>query len=496
MPQKLMTNSHAANRKHTVRFQYLLIVVLTTLAVIYLVYAVLNNTVKEFTVTKTERGFVPSKIVINTGDTIIFTSKEEKPFWPASDSHPTHGVYPQFDSTHAISPGESWSFRFDTPGVWGFHDHLDSRFTGRIIVRGEPGKGREECLKEKRSTDLAPMCWEADVTDTLSKDGLSAAFALVDSFYADDPAFRRNCHDVMHILGAAAFREFRNSPVVTAEKRTSYCGYGFYHGFIETMLVENGNSNFDAVKKYCAQLRTEFSPSAAGPCFHGIGHAIFDSLPGTLWGSAERMTHEALRTCEGVLTADEERAQCASGVYNSLANALSARTYDISFSDIEVARFCEEQKPLYQKTCYGELGIGYIREKHMERDTALSFIRSLPADVQPSQVFFYFADETKRMMHSLDVAILASACASLKNGGETHSCIDGVLQGFREATHVAKTHDVALPFCAAFSDDSFNNYCVTKTIQSTSVQVLKSTLFQNECRRYARPASRELCENI
>ncbi|MBY0539747.1 hypothetical protein K2P56_04980 [Patescibacteria group bacterium] len=451
---------------------------------------------KAYTISKTSRGFIPSKIVIEKGDTVVFSSEVEGEFWPASDSHPTHGLYPGFDVGRPLKPEETWSMVFDAPGVWGFHDHMDSRFTGTIIVRGNSAEDRAECLKRQKSTDLAPACWESEITHTLSQKGLAAAFTLVDSFYEEDPAFRRNCHDVMHILGAASFREFKNSPSVSAERRTSYCGYGFYHGFIETMLLENGSSNFDAVKKYCTSLGKQYSPAASGPCFHGIGHALFDSLPGSSWGSHDVMSESALSVCEKVLLDTDERIQCASGVFNSLANALSARTYQLSFSSIDVPEFCESQKEEYRESCFAEIGIGYVRERNMNRDEALSFVRSIKDYEALSQLFYYFSDETKRMMHELNVGSLSGACGALQNSVEIRHCIDGVLQGFRESTQVEKAYEISLPFCGGFSDVSHNMYCVRNIIERTPESITSNAEFLKACVASSRPEVVSLCESL
>lgn len=454
---------------------------------------VLKN--EDVEIVKTTNGFVPSRIIIDAGDSVTFSSVENSEFWPASDAHPTHGLLPGFDPKRALGSTETWGMTFTSPGVWSFHDHLDPQMKGQIIVRGKPGEVRDQCLKQRAETDLSPVCWEADVTDTLSSKGLSAAFTLVDSLYEEDPAFRRNCHDVMHILGAASFREFENAPTVVAEKRTSYCGYGFYHGFIETMLIENGNTNFESVKKYCTLVGEKISPSASGPCFHGIGHAIFDSLPGLVWGSADGMSDAALAICENVLETEDELAQCASGVYNSLANALSAGTYELSYAHIGSVDFCERQKTLYQKNCYAEVGTGYIREQKMDRETALEFIRTLKESVRFYQMFNYFADETKRMMHNLDIHALSISCKALTDVRESSSCIDGVLQGFRESTQVDKTHEVSLLFCGGLKGATLNRYCIQKAVETTPVIVRNSAAFGRLCVENSDSAHASFCKH-
>src|SRR3989344_2275114 len=74
-------------------------------------------------ITETDSGFFPNELTIKKGDTVTFKSTRGKPFWPASDLHPTHGVYPDFDPKQPIDPNQTWSFKFDKVGNWKYHDH-------------------------------------------------------------------------------------------------------------------------------------------------------------------------------------------------------------------------------------------------------------------------------------------------------------------------------------------------------------------------------------
>lgn len=79
--------------------------------------------------------YSPANMTIKLGDTIKFTNEDsKKDMWPASDNHPTHEEYSEFDSKTAIAPGGSWSFTFTKKGVWDYHDHLKSSCGGVITV--------------------------------------------------------------------------------------------------------------------------------------------------------------------------------------------------------------------------------------------------------------------------------------------------------------------------------------------------------------------------
>jgi plastocyanin len=101
------------------------------------------------TISYTRDGFSPKSITIDRGQTVIFTNgSEERSVWPASAMHPTHTVYPGsgiekcgtdeaseiFDACKAIAPGRAYSFTFNEIGTWNYHDHLNPRSTGTIVV--------------------------------------------------------------------------------------------------------------------------------------------------------------------------------------------------------------------------------------------------------------------------------------------------------------------------------------------------------------------------
>lgn len=86
------------------------------------------------TIVRTSEGYEPSDLTIARGDTVQFLNRSNDFHWPASDLHPTHGIYPAFDPRRPVAVGEVWSFRFAEVGEWKFHDHLHANETGTITV--------------------------------------------------------------------------------------------------------------------------------------------------------------------------------------------------------------------------------------------------------------------------------------------------------------------------------------------------------------------------
>lgn len=90
--------------------------------------------VRTVTIVVDDNGFTPKEIDILKNTQVVFKIEGTRAHWPASDIHPTHGIYPEFDPQRALMPGEEWSFVFTKEGSWRMHDHLSPRMLGRITV--------------------------------------------------------------------------------------------------------------------------------------------------------------------------------------------------------------------------------------------------------------------------------------------------------------------------------------------------------------------------
>ena len=101
--------------------------------------------VSENIIVYADDGFTPKSLSVKAGEEVVFKNNSPRNMWPASAFHPTHKEYPTsggclgsaFDACRGISPGSSWSFKFDISGNWKYHDHLQPKYFGEIIVENE-----------------------------------------------------------------------------------------------------------------------------------------------------------------------------------------------------------------------------------------------------------------------------------------------------------------------------------------------------------------------
>lgn len=93
--------------------------------------------------------YVPNSVHIAVGQKVVWINEDaEEAFWPASNIHPTHAGYPGsdikkcgtaqqehiFDACEELPYGAEYSFVFDTPGRWRYHDHINPQATGVVLV--------------------------------------------------------------------------------------------------------------------------------------------------------------------------------------------------------------------------------------------------------------------------------------------------------------------------------------------------------------------------
>lgn len=97
----------------------------------------------------TDGKYVPDVVHVSVGQEVVWVNEDEDQlFWPASNLHPTHAAYPGsdiekcgtsgqkgiFDACKELPYGTQYSFVFTEVGQWRYHDHVNPRAVGTVIV--------------------------------------------------------------------------------------------------------------------------------------------------------------------------------------------------------------------------------------------------------------------------------------------------------------------------------------------------------------------------
>jgi len=329
----------------------------------------------------TPNGFEPSKISVPVGTTVTFETTRGRYFWPASNDHPTHTQYPEFDSKRPIGTSETWSFQLDSSGTWGFHDHISPNFTGVIEVTesAQPLNAAEKksvytylktfitqyfpfihysrCRNDSLDRSERIGCWEKIVIGIVQKKGLGAALNFVDREKNRNTAFAADCHVYVHRIGEEYYWMFFNDKKVEVSDKFDLCDHGFFHGFMQE-FTSHGQSIREA-KRYCDSLIAlikdeDDSDMLMLQCHHGIGHGLTLMYAPYYWGDNEEIMRRAVTDCR-TLFPDAPRF-CISGVYGGMAAMYwGLHGFTLTMDRADPFALCKNQKMPDLADCYDQL---------------------------------------------------------------------------------------------------------------------------------------------
>ncbi len=244
---------------------------------------------KENLIKMSDDAYDTAELTISKGDTVTFENIGAKQRWPASNIHPSHNIYPEFDPKKKIAPGEKWSFKFDQPGIWKFHDHLKPSILGVITVSAEGGSasgGKGEAQPVKIETKKSLPKPSADISAEFSKANIMTALKdepemrywlekvgpkkIMEKLLADTGGGSVvDCHQESHTVGRLAYQIYGS---IAFKDGNASCHSGYYHGAIEQLLKEKGTANLSKViNDVCESFATQFGKFE---CLHGVGHGV------------------------------------------------------------------------------------------------------------------------------------------------------------------------------------------------------------------------------
>lgn len=251
-----------------------------------------------FVIKMTADGFEPSEAEVDTNSTVIFLSQDTKPRWPASNLHPTHELYPEFDPKREIAPGESWAFSPKNAGVWKYHDHLNPHIRGALTVNAEgttlPTKQPTGNFRERLKTSFTNFFKKISGLFTTQKDVTAAEFkkmtpekqfesltalakkknpqkswGFLQEVYKGEGGSSGNIHDLAHLAGKLIFEGEGVSGIGLC---TTTFSFGCYHGLLDAAFAKSLDG-LPAAEAACEKV----GPVGSGPygsCIHGIGHGV------------------------------------------------------------------------------------------------------------------------------------------------------------------------------------------------------------------------------
>jgi len=395
----------------------------------------------------TDEGFEPKSVEVEAGTTVVFENVGGEAHWPASDDHPMHDDYPGFDPEKPVPPGEEWSFTFDRPGKWGFHDHMNPYMKGEVHVldRSEQGGilssigaffanayetaisifgGEEEpaSADEAETTDSSGGSTgelskerfkeiEANLTALVREQNPRVALEKVRREIKTNDALARSCHPLVHDIGHAAYEKYHDFGEAM-KYQDEVCNSGYLHGIIESRFSESDDV-FADMKTMCD--RYPQGSYMSWQCYHGIGHGLMfytsNDLP------------RSLEMCDAFDT-DFGRSNCANGVFMENFNSDQKLHLSRFLKESDPFYPCPNQAERYKADCYLYAPTYYLSLHGDDYDAALEWCKGAEAGFRPSCAYGVGTQVMKENLN--DPGLVESVCT----GGQpeqTAPCIEGMV---------------------------------------------------------------------
>ncbi|MDF2702257.1 MAG: hypothetical protein K0S10_1201 [Rubrobacteraceae bacterium] len=407
----------------------------------------------EVVVHVTKDGFEPRSVEVQAGDTVVFENVDDEGHWPASDSHPTHEEYSEFDPKKPIQPNTEWSFTFDEPGKWEYHDHMNPYLMGEVIV--EEGKAPDASGLGGRFPSLGAFfanAYEAAVSalvgqgeDSASADGGEEPGAsadensggLSDERYKErkdelltlvreenprvaldrmreeietNDALSRSCHALVHKVGREAYERYGDFGEAM-KYRDELCNSGYLHGIIESKFSQSEDV-FADMETMCD--RYEHGSYMSWQCYHGIGH-------GAMFYTSYDLPR-SLEMCDG-FESDFGRSSCANGVFMENFNADQKLHLSKFLKESDPFYPCAEQENRYKAHCYLYAPTYFLSLNGSDYDAALEWCNGAEAGFEPSCAYGVGTQAMKENLN--DPKLVESVCMNGEDG-QTAPCIEGM----------------------------------------------------------------------
>lgn len=313
----------------------------------------------------------------------------------------------------------------------------------------------DPCAHPKaRPDDAAPaqiLCWERYIVSTTKTHGIDAAFQLISDLYKTNPKFTESCHGYVHKIGEQAYEDFIKGKRMDLSEKTSYCGYGFFHGFMERMVGKT--KNMAGARAFCDTVGSSLAKKASSTrvsCYHGIGHGVADPHDPSLDGHPDTMAKLALAVCEEVAgegALGGEAEACAGGFYNEMTLAHYQRLRGLALDNTDPFAFCRTQQTYrFAPICFYEFAMVLRRVTHDNIPQAFDIVSAIGSDINALQSVRALASILVSDISKFQPHEGIAQCRRLRDSLRL-PCIGGLAIGFMQHGKPEIEYEQALLFC-------------------------------------------------
>lgn len=404
---------------------------------------------KTFNVVLGTNGYQPNNITIKKGDSVRFTTTLNTPFWPASNPHPTHVLYSGFDPKKGINPGDSWTYKFEKPGNWFYHDHIDPNKVGEVDVketnfvlsieeyvidfyRLKIQKHDLAFVKAVVSKCNTPEwkdhgrfdeCWTEFFSGITKDFGAAESMRILKMGMDNGLIAEFDCHNFSDQIGLDGYWQFRGGRKFEITKDFGICSNGFLHGFM-LEHVSHGQ-DFEGSKIFCENIG-KIDVEMGRQCRVGMGSGLVYFYWAKYNDDLKHIVEDSVKDC-GNLFADP--GECVYGVFGGVEHLfLGVHGSELSVDKNNPYTICNRQTTSeYKGYCYERVSRPLFSDLKYDVSQLEKLINQIPGITFRKSVIFYFGSQIgifEMYQPSTNIVKSVETCRQFK--ALSDSCVQGV----------------------------------------------------------------------
>ena len=359
--------------------------------------------------------------------------------------------------------------------------------------RNSSTKNSADCRRDNNTIDAT--CFSRFAEHTVKTKGIDAAMEALAEASRSDRNFSGACHSIAHEIGQQAYQMFAARKDIDITPRITHCTYGFYHGFMEAAAQLEGD--YKTISYFCDVIDKKLRATGldtSAECYHGIGHGAVEDHNIKDKGNAEALAQNAIALCKKAVQTSEQMVNCASGVFNGIANAYVSGEYGFSPDKNNPAKICRTQSFDVKKTCYAFMARVYLALSGGNFHDAINFAqKTTESEFMDSIISNAAVIYAGRYLND-DLTPVVSSCRSLTYASRA-PCIKGMVIGLVQSSAPEKEFDSGNRLCEfSLLSHEENGVCVREMFAALKM-IYPREKFMDMCNR-RNTSEQALCFSI
>lgn len=333
------------------------------------------------------------------------------------------------------------------------------------------------------STQLTD-CWESNLKRIVEQEGAPVALRQLRNLFAaeSDTSVMTRCHTFAHTVGGYTYEQYKKNKELLFSSDMSVCSYGFYHGFMEYLLVTSGS--YAEATAFCNRVRDESGDDLGRECFHGIGHGIVDRHVPDDWKTPEKILERSLEVCRLTADTDLNLLACADGVYNGIRNVYFFDEYGVTILPQHALGLCAISPPEFLPICYNYLSTLFYKLADNNFTAAIDMaVRYAPTSYQTVAVNAIASSEASNR-NSATWSEAWAVCQSLEDSLSS-ACAEGYSRQLVQSGEPGAEYVSAMQFCSLSGLEESDVRSCFEGMKGELLRKFSTKVLREQCKRHA-----------